>query len=145
MAKAYIASPFFTDEQRDMVKRIASTLRSWGNDVYVPMEHEVPNAWDKSNARWAKETFEADKAAIDNADSVIVINWGMDVDTGTAWECGYACGTGKEVIEVIPKLDNTYSLMMINCTDGIYMPMEIERPGCIDHCVEDILDMIEQK
>ena len=86
----YIASPFFTDVQRDMVKKVARRLRSLGNDVYVPMEHEIPTAWEKPNAQWAKEVFEEDIKAIDNSDAVIVINWGMNVDTGTAWKCGYA-------------------------------------------------------
>ena len=29
----YIASPFFTDVQRDMVRKVAHRLRSLGNDV----------------------------------------------------------------------------------------------------------------
>lgn len=142
--KIYIASPFFTDVQRDMVRKVAKTIRAWGHDVYVPMEHEIPAAWEKPNAAWAKEVFEEDKKAIDDSDKVIVINWGMNVDTGTAWECGYSCGTGKEILEIIPKDNEIYSLMMINCTNSIYFPEEIFK-GEAFHTLEEILARIEQK
>lgn len=140
----YIASPFFTDVQRDMVRKVARRLRSLGNDVYVPMEHEIPAAWEKPNAQWAKEVFEEDRKAIDNSDAVIVINWGMNVDTGTAWECGYACGIGKKVLQIIPKENEIYSLMMINCTPGIYLPDEFIT-GKLLFELEELLARIEQK
>lgn len=144
--KIYIASPFFTDVQRDMIRKIAKRIRILGQDVYVPMEHEIPAAWEKSNARWAKEVFQEDKKAIDNSDLIIVVNWGMNVDTGTAWECGYSCGIGKTVLQIIAKENEIYSLMMINSTgaNSIYLPEEIlnDKTFCTS---EEILARIEQK
>lgn len=51
----YLASPFFNKKERSAVTLIADFLRNKGIDVYVPMEHEVPNAWDLSNEVWAKK------------------------------------------------------------------------------------------
>lgn len=39
----YIASPFFIDVQRDMVRKVARRLRSLGNDVYVQQENSFLN------------------------------------------------------------------------------------------------------
>ena len=111
----YLASPFFNKKERSAVTLIADFLRNKGIDVYVPMEHEVPNAWDLSNEVWAKKVFNEDIKAINECDTVIVLNWGMYSDSGTAWECGYAYAKGKKVINLLmPTNDKDYSLMMIN-------------------------------
>ena len=50
-----------------------------------------------------------------NCEKVIVLNWGMYSDSGTAWECGYAYAKQKEVITLLmPSREKEYSLMMIN-------------------------------
>lgn len=142
MIRVYLASPFFTDEQRSLVKHVASVIRSNPKyDVYVPMEHEIFDAWGKSNAEWAREVFQEDKQAIDNSDLVVVINWGMNVDTGTAWECGYACGTGKGVVELLAGNDKVYSLMMINSVDRLGSVFD----GFISYVDSKLLTKIEQK
>lgn len=111
----YLASPFFNKKERSAVTLIADFLRNKGIDVYVPMEHEIPNAWDLSNEVWAKKVFDEDIKAIDECDTIIVLNWGMYSDSGTAWECGYAYAKGKKVINLLmPTDDKDYSLMMIN-------------------------------
>lgn len=111
----YLASPFFNKKERSAVTLIADFLRNKGIDVYVPMEHEVPNAWDLSNEVWAKKVFDEDIKAIDECNTVVVLNWGMYSDSGTAWECGYAYAKKKKVINLLmPTNDKDYSLMMIN-------------------------------
>lgn len=111
----YLASPFFNKRERSAVTLIADFLRNKNIDVYVPMEHEVSNAWELSNEVWAKKVFDEDIKAIDECDTIIVLNWGMYSDSGTAWECGYAYAKGKKVINLLMPTDNKdYSLMMIN-------------------------------
>lgn len=62
-----------------------------------------------------KKVFNEDIKAINECDTVIVLNWGMYSDSGTAWECGYAYAKGKKVINLLmPTNDKDYSLMMIN-------------------------------
>ena len=113
--KYYLASPFFNSKERSGVETIAQCLRKRGHEVYVPMEHEIPNAWDMPNKDWAKAVFDEDVKAINNCEKVIVLNWGMYSDSGTAWECGYAYAKQKEVITLLmPSREKEYSLMMIN-------------------------------
>ena len=111
--KIYLASPFFNEYEKDKVQAVAKQLRLQGQEVYVPMEHEIPNAWDLPNHEWAKKVFEEDIKAIQQSDAVYVLNFGMYSDSGTAWECGYAYGINKPVINILCG-KGTYSLMMIN-------------------------------
>ena len=114
--KIYLASPWFKDNERVMYSQILNKMREQGHEVYAPIEHEIPNAWDLSNAEWGRQVFFADIQAIQECDEVWVLNFGMYSDSGTAWECGYAYGIGKTVRQLVYGLgeDKTYSLMMIN-------------------------------
>ena len=114
--KIYLASPWFKDNERVMYSQILNKMREQGHEVYAPIEHEIPNAWDLSNAEWGRQVFFADIQAIQDCDEVWVLNFGMYSDSGTAWECGYAYGIGKTVRQLVYGFgeDKTYSLMMIN-------------------------------
>ena len=114
--KIYLASPWFKDNERVMYSQILNKIREQGHEVYAPIEHEIPNAWDLSNAEWGRQVFFADIQAIQECDEVWVLNFGMYSDSGTAWECGYAYGIGKTVRQLVYGFgeDKTYSLMMIN-------------------------------
>ena len=117
--KIYLASPLFTEEERKNIMHIVTPLRETGNEVYVPMEHTVENAWDLPNHIWAKKVFEEDVKAIREADCVIAITYGMTDDAGTAWEIGFAYGLGKEII-VVPVNTTTYSLMVCQSADSLF-------------------------
>ena len=114
--KIYLASPWFKNNERVMYSQILNKMREQGHEVYAPIEHEIPNAWDLSNAEWGRQVFFADIQAIQKCDEVWVLNFGMYSDSGTAWECGYAYGIGKTVRQLVYGFgeDKTYSLMMIN-------------------------------
>lgn len=120
MTKIYLASPFFTEKELVVYKQAISLLRNAGYQVYVPQEHTIPNAWDLSNQDWAQQVFVEDCYAIDDCEYVMVLNFGMYSDSGTAWEAGYAYGKGKTVVQVLCGGENaTYSLMMMNGCDNI--------------------------
>lgn len=124
MAKIYLASPWFNNKERVMYHDILNKMRQEGHEVYAPIEHEVPNAWEISNAEWGRAVFNADVEAIRNCDEVWVLNFGMYSDSGTAWECGFAYGIGKTVRQLVYGMgkDKTYSLMMINgCEEWDFM------------------------
>lgn len=118
--KIYLASPFFNENELKYYRRAVEKLRLSNYEVYVPQEHSIPDAWEKSNEDWAAEVYGMDICAIHNCDTVIVLNFGMYSDSGTAWEAGFALAAGKRVVQVLCGGDNTvYSLMMLSSADKV--------------------------
>lgn len=118
--KIYLASPFFNEAELEVYRRAITLLRAEGYEVYVPQEHTIEDAWSLSNEDWASQVFIEDLYAIDGCDVVMVLNFGMYSDSGTAWEAGYAYGKGKTVVQVLCGGENaTYSLMTMNGCDNI--------------------------
>jgi len=128
--KIYLASPFFNELERNNVERMAKILREHGHEVYVPMEHEIENAWDLPNNIWASKVFKEDVKAINNSDVVVALTYGMTDDAGTAWEIGYSYGINKPV-KVVAMNKTTYSLMVyqsaVGCLDKLGNEIEIEQ------------------
>lgn len=122
--KIYLASPFFNEEELEIYHRAIRLLRDEGYEVYVPQEHTIENGWKLSNEDWARRVFIEDIKAIDNSEIVIVLNFGMYSDSGTAWEAGYAFAKDKKVVQVLCGGENTtYSLMMMNsCYNIVELP-----------------------
>lgn len=124
--KAYLAAPFFKEDELEVYHKVISFLREVKKyELYVPMEHSIPNAWDMSNAEWAKAVFDEDVKAIDKAEIVFVINFGMYSDSGTAWEAGYAYAKNKKVVMIAPNFhaEKDYSLMMMNACCYAFDPI----------------------
>ena len=118
--KIYLASPFFNEAELNVYRGVVWALRAEGYEVYVPQEHVIEDAWSLSNEDWAQQVFVEDCYALDGCDVVMVLNFGMYSDSGTAWEAGYAFAKGKTVVQVLCGGENaTYSLMMINGCDNI--------------------------
>lgn len=116
--KVYLASPFFTEKEILVYEEVIKKLRKT-HEVYVPREHTIPNGWEMTNKEWGKKVFDMDVAAIDECQVVVVLNWGMYSDSGTAWECGYAYAKNKKIINIICDKEKEYSLMMINASNII--------------------------
>lgn len=93
--KIYLSSGFFTTATRKKVEEVAKILREQGNEVFVPMEHQIPNAWDMTECAWAQEVFKQDLKALDECDKVVMLDFGANGDCGAAWEAGYAYAKGK--------------------------------------------------
>lgn len=114
--KIYLASTFQTDKRDDMYAAI-DLLRNKAFDVYAPVEHFIPNAWDYPNDEWGLMVFEADVEAIKQSDYVVMLSYGREssvgATAGTNWEAGFAFGIGKKVI-VVEMTDNIMSLMVAN-------------------------------
>lgn len=112
MTKIYLASPLFTEHEREQVATHANYLRSRGYEVYVPMEHQIEGAWDLTNHEWARKVFEEDVKAIKECDEVHCLYYGLYSDSGTAWECGFAYGINKPV-RLFDLANNEVSLMVV--------------------------------
>ena len=98
--KIYLASPFFSEEELADVTRAEKILMGRGFEVFSPRLHEVRTDKNAEPERWSRETFEMDRENIDLCDCVVMLYRGAYSDSGTAWEAGYACGTGKPVVAV---------------------------------------------
>lgn len=94
--KIYLAGSCGTD-RRTQMQKIASALRRLDYEVYCPFELKIENAWDMPQEEWAQKVFEADVAAIDACDLVVMISPGRVSTAGTNWEQGYAYAKGKKV------------------------------------------------
>lgn len=126
--KIYLASPFFNDEEIEIYNKVIELLRAENLDVFVPREHEISGGWDLPNHVWAENVFAVDYLALSQSDVVVVLNFGMYSDSGTAWECGCAYAMGKQIINVLCGDKNAeYSLMMLNGTNIVVHYEDFEK------------------
>ena len=125
MYDVYLAAPLWTAKQKERIASLAEVLRREGYSVFVPMEHEIDNAWDMPQHEWSKRVFDADIEAIRNSAAVVAIYNGLYSDSGTAFEIGYAHALGKDIY-VVPCLEtNEISLMIKNAVKNPYLLDEV--------------------
>lgn len=110
--KIYLATPLSKECRPDMEKA-KEILRGEGHEVYAPVEHFIPNAWDYPNDEWALMVFTSDINAIEWADVLVILSYGRMGTAGCNWEAGYAYAKGKKVI-VVEMTDEIMSLMVAN-------------------------------
>ena len=113
--KIYLATTLDPDKRDEMYGAL-EILRNKGHEVYAPIEHKIPNAWDYPNAEWGLMVFESDINAIQWCDVVVMLSHGRHSTAGANWEAGYAFGIGKRVIVV----EMTYSPMSLMVANGRY-------------------------
>lgn len=110
--KIYVASPFGFSEagRKFMYEEIIPVLEKLGFEILDPwkssFQNEINNvarlppgnerreAWEKLNPDIGKENEES----IKKADGLVAILDGVDIDSGTASEIGYATALGKPVM-----------------------------------------------
>ena len=149
--KIYCAGPFFNTKERKSLDRMIEVIKSVFPDnveLFIPMEHEIPDGWSLPNSIWAKKVFDMDVKAIDSCDMMIAMYTGHYSDTGTVWETGYAAAKGIPVIGYIPKWAETkdMSLMVLNCFDGVLTePAEGMIDGRIETLSSEVLRKYNQK
>lgn len=123
MKRIYLASPFFTDEQREIKARIKKHLeRIIGNEYEIadPQRKGNPLNWEKDNYDWGSNTFINDITLLDGCEEVVAIDWGLYGDCGTAWEVGYAYSKDKHILVICPNAvaNQPHSLMVANACDN---------------------------
>ena len=96
--KIYLAAPLFSEAEQDYNRKLETALKDIGFDVFVPQE-------DSNDTEAAREEMDSNKIfqlnldAIDNCDIVVaVLDGGSDIDSGTAWEIGYAYAKKRTII-----------------------------------------------
>ena len=110
--KIYLASPISQERRQDMQQAKKILLKA-GHELYVPLEHFIPNAWDYPNDEWGLMVFTSDINAIEWCDALVLISYGRMGTAGSNWEAGYAFAKEKKVI-VVEMTDETMSVMVAN-------------------------------
>jgi nucleoside 2-deoxyribosyltransferase len=90
--RLYFAGPLFTSAERAWNAEVAAALRAAGHEVFLPQEQD--------SGMDAKGIFANDVGGIDGAETLVAIMDGLDPDSGTCWEVGYAYGTRKPIVLV---------------------------------------------
>jgi nucleoside 2-deoxyribosyltransferase len=80
--KLYFAAPLFTTPERQWNAEVIVALRAAGHEVFLPQEQEP--------GLDGPGVFAADVGGINWADGLVAIMDGLNPDSGTAWEVGYA-------------------------------------------------------
>ncbi|AKB85888.1 nucleoside 2-deoxyribosyltransferase domain-containing protein [Methanococcoides methylutens] len=98
--KIYLAAPLFSVAEQEFNKKLENALEDLGFSVFVPQE-------DSNDTEAAREEmdsnniFKLNVEAIDACDILVaVLDGGTDVDSGTAWEIGYAYAKEKTVVGI---------------------------------------------
>lgn len=92
--RVYVAGPLFTPGQRALLEAIDALCREVGFDTYLP--HRDAGVFDRDGD--SRPFFEGDVRALEAAALVVAVLDGCDVDSGTAWEMGYAYALGRPVL-----------------------------------------------
>lgn len=93
--KIYIAGPLFSEAERAYNLRIDTLCREEGFDTFLPQRDAPVLGADNKD-----EVFYAELKANSEADLIVANLDGVDVDSGTAWELGYAVAQHKQVIGI---------------------------------------------
>lgn len=121
--KVYLASPFFSDEQVERVTRVEKALADnpTVEAVFSPRLQQLDHL-PFGTKEWAEAVYKNDVAHVEWADVVVAVHdftGGTElhgvphnhVDSGTAFEVGYAIAIGKPVI-LVHELGGIVNLMI---------------------------------
>ena len=95
MKTVYLAAPLFSEAECDFNRKLRDELISAGFNVFLPQEdsNNVKDMLDRQ-----KIIFNKNLKGIENSDILVAVIDGADVDSGTAWEIGFAFAKGKPVL-----------------------------------------------
>ena len=95
MKTVYLAAPLFSEAECDFNRKLRDELISAGFIVFLPQEdsNNVKDMLDRQ-----KIIFNKNLKGIENSDILVAVIDGADVDSGTAWEIGFAFAKGKPVL-----------------------------------------------
>lgn len=95
MKNVYLAAPLFSEAECDFNRRLRDNIMNLGFCVFLPQEDSNNIKIDRNRQ---EIIFGKNLAAIDNSDIIVAVIDGADVDSGTAWEIGYAYSKGKTIM-----------------------------------------------
>jgi len=93
-SQVYLAAPLFSDAERAFNLVLRDLLTAHGYPVYLPQE---TGEGVEGRGR-DRDLFDSHLQALNGASCVVAVCDGADIDSGTAWEMGYAAAKGIPVI-----------------------------------------------
>ncbi len=132
----YLAGPLFSQAEREFNEILRDKLVEMGFSVFLPQEDGEDDIYNRVENNQRK-IFENDVKGVDTSDIVLaVLDGGSDVDSGTAWEMGYAYAKNIPVLGL--KTDfRTFG------EDGIVNLMMEMTVEALERDVESILKVLE--
>lgn len=122
----YIAGPLYTPAQRRYLEGLAEKFESNGVPTFLPHRDAGIAESDEDRSR---TIFEQNVEHVRDATAVVAVLNGFDVDSGTAFEIGYAVSIDKPVVGVLEDLrtseevamgdDSDINLMITQSVDSI--------------------------
>ncbi|WP_342304260.1 nucleoside 2-deoxyribosyltransferase [Methanolobus sp. ZRKC5] len=132
----YLAGPLFSQAERDFNILLRDRLVEMGFAVFLPQEDGNDTEFNRMEDR-QRIIFENDVRGIDESDIVLaVLDGGSDVDSGTAWEMGYAYAKGMPVLGLKTDFRTFGDEGIINLMMGISV-------DALERDVEGILKVME--
>jgi nucleoside 2-deoxyribosyltransferase len=132
----YLAGPLFSKAERDFNVLLRDRLVEMGFSVFLPQEDGNDTESSRMEDR-QKNIFDNDVSGIDNSDIVLaVLDGGSDVDSGTAWEMGYAYAKGIPVLGLKTDFRTFGNEGIVN----LMMEMAVE---ALERDVDSILKVLE--
>ncbi|MGH9314052.1 MAG: nucleoside 2-deoxyribosyltransferase [Vicinamibacterales bacterium] len=95
MKPVYIAGPLFTPAERRYLEELAAVIDGAGFETYLPHRDGGLVSPDRRNTR---AMYESDLRALNACGMIVAVLNGTDVDSGTAFEIGYAVARGLPVL-----------------------------------------------
>lgn len=124
--RVFIASPFFTEEQLDRVKRLEHALMQnpYVAEIFSARFHQFEHL-PFGSKEWRRKVFKNDLRNLRRADVVVGIRdfEGKYVDSGTAFEIGYAYALQKPII-LINEKNATMNLMMADSLHAYFTKVD---------------------
>ena len=111
--KVYIAGPLFSEAELDFNKNLKEAVAKKGFTVYLPQENSEDTAHMRHEHK-QNYIFQQNVEIIDDSDIILAVLDGADVDSGTAWEIGYAYAKGKSIFGLRTDFRTLGSEGMIN-------------------------------
>lgn len=94
MRRVYLAASLFSEAEKEFNCKLRDEIKKTGQDVFLPQE-------DSNNVKYIKNRqhiiFTKNLEAIDTSELMVAVLDGADIDSGTAWEIGYAYSKGIPV------------------------------------------------
>ncbi len=132
MKTVYFAAPLFSEAECDFNSRVSKELVEAGFSVFLPQE-DSNNIKNKKNRQ--ELIFDKNMKGINNSDIVVAVLDGADVDSGTAWEIGYAFAKDKHVFGLRTDFRTTGDEEIVN--------LMIERSVIICTSIPELLNRLK--